>query len=54
MLFGTKRFAWEALKATLDVIELVKLNGSSKFSWDEHQNGIKLFLTKLCICSLYP
>jgi len=47
MLLRTKRLAWEALKATLDVNELVKLNGTSNFSWDEHQSGIKLFLTKL-------
>jgi hypothetical protein len=47
MLLGTKRLAWESLKATLDVNELIKLNASLKFSWDEHQSGIKLFLTKL-------
>jgi hypothetical protein len=35
------------LKATLDVNELVKLSGSLNFSWDDHKNGIKYFLTKL-------
>jgi hypothetical protein len=35
------------LKAIFDVNELVKLSGSLNFSWDDHQNGIKSFLTKL-------
>ncbi len=47
MLLGTKGLDWEVFKTTLDVNELVNLNGNLKFSWDDHQNGIKLILTKL-------